>query len=1053
MVDFPESAEMKKNVSNVMASGMELVDLFVNKNYLIDIDKCSPIPLEEGEKTFSAMSLFQINKIVYDLNENINEKLVSVYSALSNYGSSAILVIASDEKGVSFYLGTRDTNRPYVAKAILKKSLRGNFPGINIIEKDASEVEALLQEKIPDEYSHMSVTSVSIVPGMRDEEDKDRFVQGIEKFIDSMAGESYTAIFVSSPLSKQDLEDKKRGYEELYSALSQCSQIVMTYGENESDSVAEGISKGFSKSINDGISDTTGRNSGTNKNRGRSHNHGFNIGLFGSGFNMGGGTNSSRGSYEGTSESHTENYSETETTSDTNTSTETQTHGTSASIQLTKHNKTVEELMEKIDEQLERIKNCEAYGLWDSACYFVAEDEEVAIVAANTFKALVAGEKTSVENSFINIWDSDYENHEKSLMIMDYLRYGMHPKFTYDVSTVGEEYDSQEVTAASLISGVELPLLMGLPHKSVSGVTSIESAEFGRNVFRKGGEEPKRTVNLGAIYHMGEVFENNRVVLNLETLTSHCFITGSTGSGKSNTTSKLIDELVKPENNVKFLVIEPAKGEYKIDFGGMKDINIFTSNPKYYSMLCINPFEFDEEIHVLEHLDRLIEIFSACWPLYAAMPALLKASFERAYIMHGWDLNHSTYQDLGNGKYPSFHDVVKILPVILNESEFSAETKGNYIGSLVTRVESLTNGLVGQIFNGVPISDEVLFNENTIVDLSRVGSTETKALIMGVLVLKLSEFRQATSVGTNLPLHHVTIMEEAHNLLKRTSTEQGQESANVQGKSVEMISNSIAEMRTYGEGFVIVDQSPTAVDISAIKNTNTKIVMRLPEATDCEAIGHSIGLNDEQIQELSKLDKGVAAIFQNDWLETVLTKIDKCSGRFKSEGVVKNDLDVEKELIYLLLEELINESQDKKYNLIWLKDTIYSVKVNKTFQVKLEKIITDFYEDWTKGSDSNLLAEVIYKILNCGDLIRMFEPELPMGVKKRSMLTQEIRTQGELWGEKVYKGLDCYAKFMDKYVKDQVFKNIILHLIETDMRSNQYKVVLFCVKNKGKDKK
>lgn len=166
-----------------MPRGMELVALFVNKNYLIDIDKCSPIPMDDGEKTFSAMSLFQIDKIVYDLNENINDKLVSVYSALSNFGSSAILVISSDETGVSFYLGTRDTNRPDVAKAILKKSLRGNFQGINIREKDASQIEALLQDKIPDEYSHIAVTSVSIVPSMRDEEDKDRFVQGIESLL------------------------------------------------------------------------------------------------------------------------------------------------------------------------------------------------------------------------------------------------------------------------------------------------------------------------------------------------------------------------------------------------------------------------------------------------------------------------------------------------------------------------------------------------------------------------------------------------------------------------------------------------------------------------------------------------------------------------------------------------------------------------------------------------------------------------------------------------------------------------------------------------------
>lgn len=1048
MSDFPESAVMKKNVADVMSQGMELVDLFVNKNYLIDIDKCEPIPLDSYEKTFSAMSLFQIDKIVYDLNENINDKLVSVYSALSNFGSSAILVIASDETGVSFYLGTRDTNRPDVAKAILKKSLRGNFPGINIIEKDATQIESFLEEKIPDMYSHMAVTAVSIVPSVRDEEDKERFVQGIEKFIDSMAGESYTAVFVSSPLSKAELENKKRGYEELYSALSQCSQIVMTYGENESDSVAEGISKGFSKSINDGISDTTGKNQGTNRSRGRSHNSGFSFGIFGTGFNTGWGTNSSRGSYEGTNESHTENYSETDTTSDTKTDTKTKTTGTSASIQLTRHNKTVEELLEKIDEQLERIKSCESYGLWDSACYFIADQEEVAIVAANTYKALVAGEKTSVENSFINIWDSEYEHHEKSLIIMDYLRYGMHPKFKYLPEQVGDAYEEQEVTAASMISGVELPILMGLPHKSVSGVTSIESAEFGRNVFRKGGGTPKRDVNLGAIYHMGEVFENNRVVLNLETLSSHCFITGSTGSGKSNTTYKLIDELTKPGNDVKFLVIEPAKGEYKLAFGGMPDINIFTTNPKYYSMLSINPFEFDEEIHVLEHLDRLIEIFSACWPLYAAMPAVLKSSFERAYIMHGWDLNHSTHQDMGNGKFPNFKDIVEILPIILNESEFSAETKGNYIGSLVTRVESLTNGLVGQIFNGIPVPDEVLFNENTVVDLSRVGSTETKALIMGVLVLKLSEFRQATSKGTNLPLQHVTIMEEAHNLLKRTSTDQGQESANVQGKSVEMISNSIAEMRTYGEGFVIVDQSPTAVDISAIKNTNTKIVMRLPEAVDCETVGRSIGLNEEQILELSKLDKGVAAIFQNDWLETVLTKIDKCSDRYEVSSVKKNDLDAEKEVLYLLLEELINESQSKKYNLAWLKDTIRSGKVNKTYQAKLEKYVTDFYEEWNKGSDRNILAELIFKLLNCGDLIRMYEPKLPVGIKKSSMMTPEIKKDALDWADNVYKGLERYTTFLDDFVKNQVFMNVILYQIATSKKSAQYKVVLYCAKNK-----
>ena len=117
---------------------------------------------------------------------------------------------------------------------------------------------------------------------------------------------------------------------------------------------------------------------------------------------------------------------------------------------------------------------------------------------------------------------------------------------------------------------------------------------------------------------------------------------------------------------------------------------------------------------------------------------------------------------------------------------------------------SLTTGILGQIFSGIHVSDQQLFNENVIVDLSRVGSSETKAMIMGMLILKLNEFRMSEKKPMNSLLAHVTVLEEAHNLLKRTSTSQQQESSNLIGKSVEMISNSIAEMRTDGEENVIV---------------------------------------------------------------------------------------------------------------------------------------------------------------------------------------------------------------------------------------------------------
>lgn len=302
-------------------------------------------------------------------------------------------------------------------------------------------------------------------------------------------------------------------------------------------------------------------------------------------------------------------------------------------------------------------------------------------------------------------------------------------------------------------------------------------------------------------------------------MASHTFITGSTGSGKSNTVYHMLDRARK--QGVKFLVVEPAKGEYKNVFGGRKDVTVLGTNPKLSQLLRINPFSFPENIHVLEHMDRLVEIFNVCWPMYAAMPAVLKNAVERSYVDCGWDIVKSENK-YGEELYPSFADVARNVKEIIDSSEYDAENKGAYKGSLLTRLQSLCNGINGIIFVADEISEEQLFEENVIVDLSRVGSSETKSLIMGMMVLKLQEYRMSSATSMNAELNHITVLEEAHNLLRRTSNEQSAEGSNLLGKSVEMLSNAIAEMRTYGEGFIIADQAPGLMDMSVIRNTNTK---------------------------------------------------------------------------------------------------------------------------------------------------------------------------------------------------------------------------------------
>ncbi|PKD78591.1 ATP-binding protein, partial [Escherichia coli] len=113
-------------------------------------------------------------------------------------------------------------------------------------------------------------------------------------------------------------------------------------------------------------------------------------------------------------------------------------------------------------------------------------------------------------------------------------------------------------------------------------------------------------------------------------------------------------------NGIPFLVIEPAKGEYKHVFGHHPRVRVYGTNPAHAELLRINPFRFPEAIHVLEHVDRLIEIFSVCWPMYAAMPAVLKEALLLAYEQCGWDLDLSVnrrHADL----YPSFGDLLATL--------------------------------------------------------------------------------------------------------------------------------------------------------------------------------------------------------------------------------------------------------------------------------------------------------------------------------------------------------------------------------------------------------
>lgn len=952
---------------------LNLVDDVVLKSYLKRLDSMDIASMPEAKGVDSSIVLFKINRMVYEEDEFATDKFISAISSMSFADCSVFLVIDGYRDKTDFYLGVKNNDPKRTTASVadtFKSSLVGQFPGIDI--DDCSIVEkgkkSSLQEQVLRRISNASSLSSYVgIPAFKDEDgkyDNKNYVQGTEKLAQAMQGKRYTAIILASNLTTDVVTEIRNGYETIYSHLSPMSTQQLAYSTNESLANAinrsKGVTQGKTKTHTIGESHTNGTSNSHSKSDSETKKSKIAVGssvlggvlaavgtgltITGAGAAIGlplmaaGGAMSAVGAAGksktsgttdtyGTSQSDTENRSMSDAESHSETFTDslgkTATIGSSKNYTLTIHNKHIEELMKRIDQELERISMSESTGLWSVASYFFSYDNDFASAesASTIFKSIMQGEESGVETSAINSW---IDNSQKMKMLTNSVCHLSHPVFWNNLTVNGENI---KVENSSLLSSKELAMLLSLPHKSVPGFPVVEHVSLAKEVIRNNESLMKREVSLGCIFDLGKAYIENRVKLDVKSLTQHVFVTGSTGCGKSETIYKLINET--KQVGTKFLVIEPAKGEYKNVFG---DVNVFGTNPLIMPLLRINPFSFPTGVHVLEHIDRLTEIFNVCWPMYSAMPAVLKKAMLDAYESCGWDLRLSVNRlSQGEDVYPSFLDLFLSLEKVITESAYSEEVKSNYSGALLTRVESLTNGLNGEIFSVNELSNMVLFDENCIIDLSRVGSQETKSLIMGILIMRLSEYRMTGANTPNSALKHLTVLEEAHNILKRVSTEQSQEGSNMAGKSVEMITNAIAEMRTYGEGFVIVDQSPTSVDKAAIKNTNTKIVMRLPDEDDRKVSGKAAGMNDKQIDEIAKLPTGVAVVYQNDWVSPVLCKID----RMEDSRVIFNE---QKDSILEL-----NSENDIK-NIIEFLLAGQTENTQKAFDViQIEKSVRAFY--------------------------------------------------------------------------------------------------------------
>lgn len=404
-------------------------------------------------------------------------------------------------------------------------------------------------------------------------------------------------------------------------------------------------------------------------------------------------------------------------------------------------------------------------------------------------------------------------------------------------------------------------------------ITSEEASEFfrlpigsdkvsaGLNVNEAGKD--KKTYNSdiinGGDITVGKLRSSSKgdtIGFSLKDLAKHMLVVGTPGSGKTTFSVSLLDRLWK-EHNIPFLVIEPAKNEYRALVQSIPNLQVFTPGKNFISPFVFNPFVPPKNVKLETYKSTLKTAFAAAVSMSTPLDKIFEESINNCYSDFRW---LDTYTSDDKGKVFNITDFIRCFQNTFDEIGYTGDAK-NIGRAGVVRLNSLVN-LFDNYFS-IPIED--ILSKPTIIELAAIENSDQKALIISLLLLSILAYVNANYVGEG-GLKNVILLEEAHVLLD-ADTNAGQGDANPSAIAQGLVKRMLAEIRSYGVGIVIADQSPRKVSTDVVALTDMKVVFRLVENEDKRIIGDSTGMTESQIQRMSKLKPGEAYLFFNK-LET-----------------------------------------------------------------------------------------------------------------------------------------------------------------------------------------
>ena len=659
--------------------------------------------------------------------------------------------------------------------------------------------------------------------------------------------------------------------------------------ENTGKSTTTGTSNGSStNSKSSSTGESAGTSWGTNKNKSEG---GSKTITEGSNLSRTKGTSTSRTSgtslskATGTSTSKTSGTSENKTIGTTKNHSTTKNIGSSTGTSETENieiiKKEIHSWISYIDETLLPIIDYgKGKGLFRVNTYIFADNSATLLKLGNTLKSLSSGKKGNKRPleyyRLDNVKDRKIINNLVNFQ-MNKIQNDIEKDEFYTVNSI--EIGNGFVN--DFYSSKELSLIAGLPRKEVNGLKVTKQVEFGLNTT---DEKMKEPLELGNLVQSGKILENSEVNIDKKDLNKHIFVAGVTGTGKTTTCQRILLESGMP-----FLVVEPAKTEYRIMKLSKKteDMVIFTLGQDNIAPFRLNPFEFFPHESLTSRVDMIKAAIEASFDMEAAIPQLIESTIYECYKDYGWNVNTNKNTKFENPfaddvyAFPTFNDILKKVDAVAEKQGFDERLKKDYIGSIKARLQSLTLGSKGLMLNTPRSIDFVgLLDKKVVLEIEEVKNTGEKSFVMGLIMTNLREALRA-KYKENKHFKHITLIEEAHRLLSKF--EPGDSVNKKQG--VEIFADMLAEVRKYGESLIIADQIPNKLTPEVLKNTNTKIIHKLFAEDDKESVGNTMILEKEQKEFLSSLPTGRAVVFSQGWSKAVQVQIKLLTNTTSDEEV------------------------------------------------------------------------------------------------------------------------------------------------------------------------